>query len=497
MEKRSLVHLALSALKWNYFGLFVRVASSLAIGVVLARLLGPKPFGQVAIASLVIGLGTLMADFGFGAALIQKQEVTDDEIRFVFTAQVLLGAALTSIGAALSGAIARAFHQPEVAPVLRVLMLTFVLQSLGQTASCLLRRGLKFKQIQIAQVGSYLIAYIAVGIPMGYFGFGVWALVTAQIIQTVLNAIVLYSASLHSIRPFFSLNHRNLFHFGAKVIGTNFANWIIYNLDTAVAGRYFGAYDLGLYNRAFYSATMLVNSAVVGFQQVLFPGTARAEQREKDKLKRAYMGALTLVALVIMPLYAGIAVVPTTVVVALYGAQWEPSAPLLAAFAVAMPFYALMCIAGPFLWGMNRVESEFKVQLLVGLIAVPSFLLSYRISLLSLAWAVAAIYLLRFVMMTHAMLRTFEITAASVIMALFFPAMLALVIALAIYLADRMFAISGPALAKLGADLCVGAMVFGLALTSLRNRIYGAEGRWLLKNVQRGIPKLFFRFLPE
>ena len=43
--------------------------SGLVIGIVLARLLGPKPFGVVAIASLIIGVANLIADFGFGAAL--------------------------------------------------------------------------------------------------------------------------------------------------------------------------------------------------------------------------------------------------------------------------------------------------------------------------------------------------------------------------------------------------------------------------------------------
>jgi hypothetical protein len=37
------------ALKWNYLGNSVRAASQLAIGIVLARLLGPEAFGTVAI----------------------------------------------------------------------------------------------------------------------------------------------------------------------------------------------------------------------------------------------------------------------------------------------------------------------------------------------------------------------------------------------------------------------------------------------------------------
>ncbi len=51
MQKTSTESLAsksLNALKWNYIGRFISLSLQFSIGVVLARLLGPEPFGLVA-----------------------------------------------------------------------------------------------------------------------------------------------------------------------------------------------------------------------------------------------------------------------------------------------------------------------------------------------------------------------------------------------------------------------------------------------------------------
>src|SRR5438270_6644117 len=85
---------ALSALRWNYLGFVTRGISVFVIGTVLARLLGPKPFGQLAAATLALGLANYFADAGFSSALVQAPELTLRQIRFAFTFQVLIGFAI-------------------------------------------------------------------------------------------------------------------------------------------------------------------------------------------------------------------------------------------------------------------------------------------------------------------------------------------------------------------------------------------------------------------
>ena len=111
-----------TALKWNYFGAGIRILSQLAIGVILARLLGPEPFGLVAIAWFVVGLGTLISDLGFGSALIQSEKVHEHDKRYVFTILFLVALVTTIVVVSSAGLIAEFFRRPEVS--MQVLLAT-------------------------------------------------------------------------------------------------------------------------------------------------------------------------------------------------------------------------------------------------------------------------------------------------------------------------------------------------------------------------------------
>jgi PST family polysaccharide transporter len=403
LNTNTLKQSAFVALKWNYLGMVVRAGSGLVIGIVLARLLGPAPFGLVAIATLIISLLNLVADFGFGSAIVQRADVSQADIRFVFSSQVLISAGLGAGCVVLSGQVARLFRTPAAAPIISVLALTFVLQAFGQTAASLLKRRLAFRAIQSLQVASYLAGYFAVGIPMAYLGFGVWSLVVAQLVQVFVNSFGSYMLAPHSIKPLLSLRYRSIIEFGGKVIGTNLVNWSIVNMDNAFIGRAFGAAPLGLYNRSFTLATMPFNTVVQGLQQVLFPAAARL-QADRGALRKAYLRSFTALGMIMIPGFLALAAVGRTVILGLYGPKWADAAPMLGPLALAMPFYALMAIGGPILWAVGKVERELHAEAVTAALAVVGFGIAVRWSALVVAWVVLVIYAVRFLLVTRAVI---------------------------------------------------------------------------------------------
>ena len=471
--KEGLIRPAMAALKWNYLGAGTRAASGLIVGVVLARLLGPKPFGQVAVASLIIGLGNLMADCGFGAALVQSRDLSSDDIRFTFTAQLGLGVLLSAIVAAAAPFIAMVFRLSDVVPVIRALSVVFALQAFGLTAFNLLKRDLAFRKIQIAQVTSYLVGYLGLGIPLAYLGFGVWSLVAAQLAQTLLYSSLLYASVRHSICPRITRNHHELASFGGKVIGVNLANWAITNSDTAIVGRAFGAVSLGLYNRSMTLMTTPMNAVVATLQAVLFPVYSRAQGRP-EALRRGFLTSASVVEICILPVFLAIAAVPQTVIGGLYGQRWIEAVPLITPLALAMPLHALMALSGPLLWGVGKVERELHVQMAMAAIAVPTLIVASRYSLLAVAWSVFCLYALRSLFMTRAVLRVISAKWEDLFRALFGAALLGAVIAPSLWIQDRLLLPHLAAPVRLGADMLL-AFVVSLGLVACASRLVLSE----------------------
>ena len=69
---------------WSFIERFSTQGISLVVGIVIARLVTPAAYGQVAIIQTFISFGQIFIDGGFGSALIQKQDRTDDDFQTVF-----------------------------------------------------------------------------------------------------------------------------------------------------------------------------------------------------------------------------------------------------------------------------------------------------------------------------------------------------------------------------------------------------------------------------
>lgn len=423
-SKPTLKQQSFKALKWNYVGSLSRAGLQFFIGIVLARLLGPEAFGLVAIASLVLGLGALFADFGLASVLVQRKEISKLDIRYVFTLQSLIGIALTVALEIGAGSIAGFFSRPDALPVLQVMFLTFAIQGFGQTSAALLRRGLDFKRLQLAQMASYLIGYVVLGLPMAFGGMGVWSLVAAQLLQTTLSTAFTYSIARHSVVPCLNNNSAGFFQFGLKVTATNLSNWALACLDSVVLGRVFGATQLGLYNRAFSLVAMPTYNIVTSLQGVLFSATSRM-QDDDTRLHQTYLSAIGAVGFICMPMFSVVAFVPHTMISGIYGDNWLDAAVLLTPLALAMPFSALMGLGGPVMTGMGKASHEMFTQFCCLLVFAPLLYWASSYSVQVVAWSVFAGYVLRFVSITHMALRLVKGTWLELTMVLRGPVVLA------------------------------------------------------------------------
>lgn len=462
---------SLGALKWNYLGTGVRILSQLVIGIVLARLLGPEPFGLIAIAWLILGLGNLIADSGLGVALIQKPQVTPRDVRYVFTVQVLAGLALTLLGVLAAPWIAAFFGRPDATPVLGWMSLLFALQAFGQTATALMRRDLDHKRVQLLQVASYLVAYLLLGLPLALSGLGVWSLVIAQLVQSILYSTSAWLSVRHSLMPTFRAEQPGLFRFGTKVLGSNLTSWGISYFDSAIIGRMLGMVELGFYNRSMNLLASPMNAAVSTLQGVLLPLYSRLQGRTDDA-RDTYLATLCLLCAVLAPAFAAVAAMPDTTMLAIYGNEWEAAAVLITPLALAMPVNAMLALGGPMMQGLGRAGMEAASQGIGFIVLVIAVIAAARISLAAVAWAVLGVYLLRAWLVTRLATGLVHAPASALLRALAGPLLLAMLAAALAAAVDRGLASLLP---QFGARFVVA---LGVAAAAVLLAI-GVGGRWL------------------
>lgn len=378
----------LHGFKWTYGSYFVSALLQIGYTAAMARLLVPADFGLVAMAGVFLTFGNHFAQMGIGAALVQKPQLSVADIRTGFTSTVALGLLMCGLLVLAAPLAATLFGTDDVVVVVRVLALAFVLNGFGATAQSLLRRQLRFRALAAVEVGSHAIGYMAVGLSAALLGAGVWSLVAAGLSQSLLASVVAFAAVRHPLKPLWAWPElRVLYSFGGRVSLVGFLEFLGANLDTLFIGRFAGEAALGLYNRAHLLVRLPLDRLTEGTSRVLYPTFSRI-QHESQRLRGAYLSGLRIMAVLVIPAAAGMAVAAPQLVAVVLGPQWHQSAqvvPLLALLAAASLTARLAAITCEATAQLNA-----KLLLQVGHLVVLAVLLAASIGRGLVAYALAA-----------------------------------------------------------------------------------------------------------
>lgn len=393
MQEGELGRRAARALWWSYGGAALRALATLLVQLLLARLLGPEAFGQAAAAFIVLALGWMLAEGGFGAALIQKPVLSEEDVSHAL-GWVLLLSGTAGLGVMLSAPwLARWLGSGALAPLLVAAGALIPVQALSSIPVSLMRRDLDAKRAQLIYLGGYVFAYALVGLPLAWSGAGAWTLIIAFGLHSLVNMVGSYAVVRHTLRPRLA-GDPALRRFGLQVVGTSVANWALENLDRVLVNRLWGAAALGQYSAAFTLSRSPAAFLVGSLQNVAFAAASRV-QDDLQRLGRSYLATVNLLALLSWPAFALMACHADTLVHLLYGTRWQGTEPLFAAFCAGLPFFVLMAVSGPLLWALDAVRQDLMVQLAGGLLLFAGFLCFRAYPLKHVVWLVPVVYLLR------------------------------------------------------------------------------------------------------
>jgi PST family polysaccharide transporter len=480
--KVSLTHRTITGLFWMAGGKGASTILDVVVLAVLARLLTPHDFGIVGAAMVITRFSSVFSRLGLGPALVQLPTLEPRHERTAFATSLGLGLVLAGVIWAIAPAVAAFFKIDGVEPVLRVLAWTFPLKGLSAVAESLLQRELRFRWLATLQLKTFGIAYAPVGIGLAFAGFGVWALVAAKMVQSVLRTSLLLIAQRPPLRPWPERKaFQELVYFGGGFTVAKLANYLAQEGDYLVVGRWLGAAALGFYTRAY--KLMAAPASLFGgmLDDVLFPAMARV-QTAKQRLALAYRRGVALVALVMLPTSAVLTVLAPELVLVVLGSQWGNTILPLQILAVGLLFRTSYKISDSLARATGAVYRRAWRQGIYAALVFGGAWVGQHWGLSGVAFGVLGAITINFLLMAALSLSVTEVSWGSFVRAHRPAFALTLVVGLLVWgVATLLRVWSLPPLAVLLIASAITAAVSLLAVRVVPRLLLGRDGLWMLE----------------
>ena len=323
----------LSGLVWRFAERVGAQLVAFVVSIILARLLEPSMYGTIALVSVFTSLLQVFVDSGLGNALIQKKNADDLDFSTVFYTNLVIGSVLYIGLFVCAPLIAEFYHDADITPLVRVLGLVLLIAAVKNIQQAYVSKKMIFKRFFFSTLGGTIAAAV-VGIWMAYNGFGVWAIVTQNMTNMIIDTVILWITVKWRPRLLFSLDRlKGLFSFGWKLLVTSLMDRLYNDIRQLIIGRMHSPAELAYYNRAYNLPDLVIKNVNSSIDSVLFPAMAEA-QNEKQRLKNIMRRSMSTAIYIMSPLLIGMASVGAPLVRLLLTEKWLPCVPFLTVFCI-------------------------------------------------------------------------------------------------------------------------------------------------------------------
>lgn len=341
-----------------------------ALALILAIWIPPGEYGVAALAITLFPVLDQATDMGLSAAVIQRDDHSDDKISTVFWLNLAMSLVMLSGLAFVVGPALGALHgHPIVGYMLTAYGAKLVWQNAYFMPAALMRRELRFKELSVIRIVANLVEFTT-KVGSAAAGFGIWCFVIAPLCRVLVTGIGIQIC--HPWRPRFVLKLREALDwavFGFKTSASQILFRLYTNVDYQVVGYYFGDVANGYYRLAY--DIVLEPCRVIGevIIQIAFPAFARLKHF-KDRLIDQFI-AFTRMNLVIMLGFLGVVFVAANELLLTYDAKWAPATTALQILCAVGVLRALSFVIPPLLDGIGR-PSLTLIYTTVAAVVLPS-----------------------------------------------------------------------------------------------------------------------------
>ena len=384
----------LTPTSWITAEKFAQQALWLVLFVLLAPILGPRPYGLFSLTMVVVGFCELVLTEVAAEALLSVETMTGAHLATANLCNLLVGAGAAAGTALAAGPVAAAFHQPVLRWMFYALTPLPVLSAFMSTPTAVLKRDGRFGPFAARSILGLALGGMA-GVVAALLGAGVWALVIQVLLQRVAEVSILSASAPRAFRfGWTRASFKDLRGCAANVLAARALTWTTGQAPRLIVGALLGPTLLGMFTLATRIADILA-------QVVLSPPVvvARVQMRqfadERAGLETAFDDLLRGLSFIAFPIAAGLAAVTPALFQVWLGHRWRgaEAASQLTVLAIA-PSVLFYCTTAV-LMGLRLSRLEVVIQAVISLSAV---LIAWRVAPLGLN-ALCQALLLRYVLL--------------------------------------------------------------------------------------------------
>lgn len=356
------------------------------VSVLLARLLAPDDYGMIALVSVFTNIMYVFVDCGLSTALIQKKDADDLDFSSVFYFNFAVCVLIYLIMFIAAPYIAAFYKRPGLTPIVRVISLTLVLSGVKSVQQVYVSRNMLFRLFFFSTLGGTLFS-AALGLWMAYAGFGVWALVAQQLSNTTIDTLILFLTVKWCPKKIFSWQRlKGLLSYGWRLLASSLLDTVYNNLRSLVIGRVYTSADLAYYNQGQYVPNTIAVNVDSSIDSVLFPAMS-AVQDEPALIKDMTRNAIKMSVYIIAPLMMALAFCAEPIVRLFLTDKWLPCVPFLRISCITYMFYPIHTANLNALKALGRSDLYLRLEIIKKIIGLTLLLLTYRISVMAMAYS--------------------------------------------------------------------------------------------------------------
>lgn len=323
----------------------VKILTMLASTVVVVRLLTPTDYGVIAMVAPVASFILIFQSLGLGQAVVQRPDLSHDQINAVFWFNVAASVAIALFFVALGPLVAWFYDDVRPGYVIAASGLTVMATGVTLLQVALLNREMRFGALSIVDMVTALAGLVAT-IAFAVTTRSYWALMLGPLVGAIAGSMLAWRMA--GWRPSLHIQwkgSRDLLRFGVDVTGFNLLNQLSRNLDNVLIAKMWGAVQLGLYDRSYRLMMFPLQTLNQPLSRVILPALSKV-LGQPERYRRIFLTAVRSLVFVTVPGAIVAAACSEQIIELLLGEQWLNAAPIFFWLALASSIQAVSNATG-------------------------------------------------------------------------------------------------------------------------------------------------------